>query len=307
MDPLTRFETIQKQLTNLLIKDPQVRETFAGFGISQDPPEGKLRMVALVRKPIHPDGFRRLLESTEEVGALRFSAPDFALVETGAIQAASRPAAGGDGIQLRNGPPGTLGCMVRDHQQNELFLSCNHVIAECNNAQMGDPIDEPAYSGSLLGHLDDYEPLQFGGTSVNIMDAAVGKPDQIGNLRSGFRSGQAFSQPPDLNPGFNTTVEKEGDSSGRTTGILTIKNLSTVVSFSGGAALFDNQYAVIGAPGGFWGSLAQPVFAKGGDSGSIVVLNSRVIGLLFAVSSRVDMAFVNPIGSILNRFGVNIG
>src|SRR5579863_6767446 len=170
MDPLTRFQTIQKQLTNLLIKAPQVRETFAGFGISQEPQEGKMKMVALVQKTTHPERFRQLLESTEEVGSFRFSAPDFDLVETGTIHAASRPAAGGDGIQLRNGPPGTLGCMVHHQKRSEFFLSCNHVIADCNNAQVGDPIDEPAYSRSLLGHLHDYEPLQFGGTSVNIMD-----------------------------------------------------------------------------------------------------------------------------------------
>jgi hypothetical protein len=305
-DPITRFEKIQQQLTQLLIGDPRLRVTFAGFGISEDFRERKNRIVALCQSPIDPERFRRLLNATEEVKSDQFDVPEFVLIETGEIRAASRPVAGGDGIQLRSGPSGTLGCLVVDGHHDELFLSCNHVIADCNTAAISAPIDEPSYSGNLLGYLHDFEPLQFGSTSVNIMDAAVGKPDVMGDVGPGLRTGSAFLHPPDLAPVFNSKVEKEGASTGHTTGVLTLKNLSVLVNFPGGSALFDKQYAVIGAPNGFWGSLAQPHFATGGDSGSVVVLNSRVIGLLFAVSSRVDMAFVTPIDSILKRFGVRI-
>jgi hypothetical protein len=306
MDPVARFERIQQQLTQLLMEDSRLRETYAGFGIAEDPLERKTRIVALSQIPSDPGEFKKLLGSIEGAEFRGSRPPDFGLIETGAIRAASRPASGGDGIQLHNGPTGTLGCMVVDSEGNELFLSCNHVIADSNQAPLAHPIDEPIYSGKSFAGLHDYEPFQFGGTSVNLMDAAVGKPYQAGDLRPGSRSGGGFLQPPDLNPALNTAVEKEGDETGHTAGVLLIKNLSILVSFSAGTALFDQQYGVVGAPNGFWGSIAQPRFAKDGDSGSIVVTNSRVIGLLFAVSSRVDMAFVNPIHSILNRFGVTI-
>jgi len=291
----------------LLLIDPIEKNSYVGVGTTQK--RGMSEIVALSDAPSDSSVFeaamhRATKEIHSRIGAFR--EPSYSVIDSGAIQPAARPAMGGDGIQLRNGPAGTLGCMVKDQNQTGLFLSCNHVIADCNGAAIHDPIDEPAYSGSLLGTLHDFESIKFGGAQSNQMDAAVGLPNPAFSVSPGFRSQRTLLQSPDLAPAYNATVEKEGNSTGRTTGILTIKNLSILVNFPNQTALFDGQFGVVGAPGGFWGGLAQPRFAQAGDSGALVTLSSRAVGLLFAVSSRIDLAYVNPIGGILSRFGVTI-
>jgi len=307
VEPEPPIDRTLQGLRKLLISDASLRADFSGFGISEDD-SGVQSLMALCR--ISPDSidFPGLLTRVDSLEGLGGDIPplDWSLLETGPIVSAARPALGGDSIGLRGGPSGTLGCLVENSTQEAFFLSCNHVIANCNGAPIGSTVDHPAYSGNQLGFLHDFETIRFGGIIGNAMDAAIGKP-LTGTVHRGLRSGTALAATENLNPGYNSQVEKEGDATGRTTGKLTIKKLSILVDLCGKSALFDDQYGVIGAPGGFWGALAQPAFAKAGDSGAVVTLDTHVIGLLFAISTRVDLAYVNPIGGILTRFGVKIG
>ncbi len=72
---------------------------------------------------------------------------------------------------------GTFGCLVR--RGNQLFvLSNNHVLANSNNAQLGDPILQPGpFDGGripehVIGQLSQFVPVNFGG-QPNLVDAAI--------------------------------------------------------------------------------------------------------------------------------------
>src|SRR5437667_859613 len=93
-----------------------------------------------------------LLYEHETAGFSEFLHQEFGLFEfqlrsfvSGAFFAASRPARGGDSIShgTAGALTGTFGCLVQDPARNPYLLSCNHVIAACNAARMGDEVWKP--------------------------------------------------------------------------------------------------------------------------------------------------------------------
>lgn len=79
-----------------------------------------------------------------------------------------RPAPGGLSIGHFRISAGTLGVVVRDRVSGErLILSNNHVLANSNDAQAGDPVLQPggADGGSVpedtIAELLRFEPLEF--------------------------------------------------------------------------------------------------------------------------------------------------
>ncbi|MDZ7721580.1 MAG: hypothetical protein U5R06_01835 [candidate division KSB1 bacterium] len=79
-----------------------------------------------------------------------------------------RPAEGGISIGHPNVAFGTLGAVVRDAATGErLILSCNHVLADHNNAEPGDLILQPGDADGgepdedTLAHLVRFVPLYF--------------------------------------------------------------------------------------------------------------------------------------------------
>jgi len=77
-----------------------------------------------------------------------------------------RPAPGGISVGNFRITAGTLGCWVKKGGQY-LILSNNHVLANCNNCQVGDAILQPGkYDGGVLGKddialLSEYVPLHI--------------------------------------------------------------------------------------------------------------------------------------------------
>jgi hypothetical protein len=208
---------------------------------------------------------------------------------------------------------GTLGCLVEDQATGtQYILSNNHVLARVNKGKVKknpDPIIQPGLIDSdpacsfganiVVATLTAFIPLQFG-TKVNTVDAALaqvvpGEVDPDGTIDCiGAVSSQLASPTPGL------AVQKNGRTSGLTTGTVAAVNVSILVGYpqkcgSGKVkpARFSQQIRIDGN------------FAAGGDSGSLIVSREtcpRPVGLLFAGSDSPPQTFANPMDLVLAAF-----
>ncbi len=218
---------------------------------------------------------------------------------------------------------GTIGARVTDGS-NVFILSNNHVLADNNNAVIGDTIVQPgAFDGGVntddaIATLSDYEPISF--VTNNTMDAAIalttpaelGISTPVGEYGSPVGYGvpnaelhPAYGDPQiigdeDMSLLLGTAVQKVGRTTGVTTGSVTTVNASVSVCYNAPdctqIAVFIDQ-VIIGPSG----------FSAGGDSGSLIVTDdafAQGVGLLFAGNGTITIA--NRIDLVLNRFGVTI-
>jgi len=118
----------------------------------------KLPLPALDTKDIIPKVILGQPTDVIQVGEIR------ALSDTGKW----RPAPGGVSIGHYKITAGTFGAPVQDEETGELLmLSNNHVLANSNNAEIGDPIYQPGpYDGGnandTIARLSRFVPIQFG-------------------------------------------------------------------------------------------------------------------------------------------------
>lgn len=255
--------------------------------------------------------------------------------ETGVIRALQgrtdrwRPAPGGVSIGHIDITAGTLGCLVT--RDDQLFiLSNNHVLANTNAAQKGDPIIQPGrYDGGTLDDqiatLEDFIPINFGdapptcpiatgmesflnwlakslGSSHRVMafqevpatnrvDAAIARPLSDDLVEKRILEIGVPQGSRDATLG--THVKKSGRTTGFTTGQITQIDVTAQVSYGEGkTAVFEDQ-------------LMAGAMSKGGDSGSAVLdEDDFVVGLLFAGSDTTTI--INPIQFVLEALNVEI-
>jgi hypothetical protein len=225
---------------------------------------------------------------------------------------------------------GTIAARVK--KDNDVFiLSNNHVLANVNQATIGDAILQPgAYDGGInpddaIANLTDFQPITFCTVfyiwlicnQTNTIDAAIAKSDPgklgfstpVGQFNSvpGYGAPSSTIHPAYGNPVtigdesldqlIGVGVQKYGRGSGLTTGSISAINGTVNVCYDSSCtniARFTDQLIV--TPGGF---------SQGGDSGSLVVDSQRrPVGLLFAGSDT--QTIVNRIDLVLNRFGVTV-
>ena len=263
------------------------------------------------------------------------------VIESGPIYAQAntdkyRPAPGGVSIGHYQITAGTLGVVVRDNSTGErLILSNNHVLANSNDANPGDPILQPgsADGGTVaddqIGTLLRFQPIVFGGApqppgcNLAITYAAIGnfiarslgsdhrvnayRPQQEGNLVDAAVARPLADQDvldEILEIGAITgTVEatpgmpvrKSGRTTELTTGTVTAVDTTVTVGYGAGRTAVFEQQIVSGA-------MSQP-----GDSGSLVVDagSQRAVGLLFAGSDTTTI--YSPIGLVEDLLNVNVG
>ena len=249
------------------------------------------------------------------------------VIETGEIVAFQdpkqrmRPARPGVSIGHYAITAGTLGCLVQ--KNSEVFiLSNNHVLANSNNAQIGDAILQPgAYDGGTsadkIGTLAEFIPIAFDGTPVpppgclaqllswlgmqpsapqqnepgnNKVDCALCRPDAAGDvspdiLNIGVPVGVATAA-------LGTALQKSGRTTGYTTGSVLQIDVTVTVNYGGPLATFTGQ-------------LMAGAMSQGGDSGSAVLdMSKNVVGLLYAGSNTTTI--LNPIQFVLDMLGVTV-
>ncbi len=229
---------------------------------------------------------------------------------------------------------GTLGALVEDPQNNQYILSNNHVLAESDQGQAGDTIDQPGLidgactplsrPGSTLhpvGSLKYFVPLASHQTNVDAALAAVapGTVDPAGSILGLGSVGpnQALTAAPPV-AGHGEMLDAanlgmEVVKSGRTTG-LTCSSLSAValtvkVDYYKDCAetqpyttkTYTNQIGISGAH-----------FTDSGDSGALVLdaSNAEAVGLYFAGGTDGDgngLSVANPIGDVLHELSTEAG
>jgi len=228
-------------------------EIFAGLNAMEEPPE--------------PD------TKKEEVG-----------IET--LRRRLRPAEGGYSVGHYRITAGTIATAVYDVYpylgipKRYYILSNNHVLANSNNARIGDPILQPgpydggSYPSDLIAHLSRYVPIRFDG-KPNYVDAAIAE-GQFHDLDReiywiGYVKGMVAAR-------VGLPVQKTGRTTNYSKGRVTAINAIVNVNYgSGRVARMERQIITT--------NMSGP-----GDSGSLLCdLHENAVGLLFAGSSRVTV------------------
>jgi hypothetical protein len=193
---------------------------------------------------------------------------------------------------------GTIGCLMVLDNNRLCLLSNNHVLANQNNAQQGNPIVQPGrYDNGqmphdLIGVLERFVQINFPGP--NLVDAAAAwtsfrlvKPQHVTYRMN----------PLPLAPSLLLPVMKNGRTTQATLGVITGLWVDNVrVGYGSGVAVFNDQLVIQGIGG--------KTFSAGGDSGSVIVSarTHQPVGLLFAGSSTHTIA--NPIGLVMRQLGI---
>jgi len=169
------------------------------------------------------------------------------------------------------------------------ILSNNHVLANSNNARIGDPILQPgphdggSYPGDFIGRLSRFVPIEFNNGRCNYVDAAVAETRFEWFTREIYYVGYTASLWKPAAVGM--IVKKTGRTTNFTTGKVTVVNATVNVNYGGGRV------------GKFCRQIVTSDMSAPGDSGSLVLdEHNNPIGLLFAGSSVVTI--LNPINYV---------
>jgi hypothetical protein len=258
------------------------------------------------------------------------------VIETGVIRALAtrterhRPAPGGVSIGHYAITAGTLGCLVK--KSGELMiLSNNHVLANSNDAAVGDAILQPGphdggkYPDDHLANLHTFVPINFldspsdcaigrgAAAALNLFAWLLGSDTRLRAIRPQATDNlvdAALARP--LNPAdvsaeileigrlagqgrgeLGLRVKKSGRTTGLTTGEITQVDVTVNVQYGAGKiARFTDQ-------------LMAGAMSQGGDSGSAVLDNdNRLVGLLFAGSDQ--STIINRIEHVFAALGVGL-
>jgi hypothetical protein len=315
------------------------RENVVGVGLGEKESHGhktgELSVVVLVRqkKPLVGLGPNAIVP--KQVDDVKTD-----VVEVGDIRAQQartdrwRPAPGGVSLGHYKITAGTFGAVVRDRASGEmLLLSNNHVLANSNDATVGDSILQPGPADGgqegpdTIARLERFCRIQFSeepatcGIAQGVADLAnalarlTGAQHRLQAIRANPQAANevdaAVARPLDgrdlldvileigtvsgiVPPTLGLQVRKSGRTTGFTTGEITVLEATVSVSYGPGrTATFDNQ--IIAGP-----------MSQGGDSGSLVVAGGslKAVGLLFAGSEQ--STIINPMQAVLDCLGVDI-
>jgi hypothetical protein len=258
------------------------------------------------------------------------------VVETGVIRALEshtgryRPAPGGVSIGHRDITAGTLGCLVKKNGQ-VFILSNNHVLANSNAAQIGDPILQPGpYDGGKLpddhiANLAEFISISFTDTpsdcsiargiagflsgiarilgrdvrlkairaraQENLVDAAIARPLNDQDVKNEILEIGTIKG---LAQGeLGMAIKKSGRTTGLTAGEIQQVDVTVNVQYGEGrTGLFTDQ-------------LLAGAMSQGGDSGSAVLDNgNNLVGLLFAGSDTTTI--INKVENVFSALGLGL-
>ena len=226
------------------------------------------------------------------------------VVETGRMRALSgsqtqrmRPVQPGLSIGHKDITAGTFGCVVERNGQR-LMLSNNHVLADCNNARLGDRILQPGkYDGGkvdkdAIAKLVEFVPIIFDedAAAAAMSARALALPDAQ-HLISGEIT--SVGAPRGIAVGaLGMAIQKSGRTTGHTTGQIEQIDVTSRIDYDKRTATFTGQ-------------LLASATSAAGDSGSAVLdMSGRLVGLLFAGSDRVTL--INPIQDVFDALDVEL-
>jgi hypothetical protein len=295
---------------------------------------------------VRTDELSIICSVTEKVPAAALTADDLVpsafggfptdVIATGEIRALRaptgrwRPAPGGVSVGHARITAGTLGCIVRRGEEL-LLLSNNHVFADSNAGQPGDPILQPGVidGGTLAGDqiavLDRFVPIAMSGeesscavargtasflnglarlsgsqarlravsqrVSANLVDAATARPIAPDLVTSEVLGIGAIGGTARAELGMR--VRKSGRTTGLTMGEIEQVEVTVDVAYGPGQAARFTDQVMAGA------------MSQGGDSGSAIVnLENNLVGLLFAGSNTTTI--INRIQHVFDALDIGL-
>lgn len=318
-----------------LISKPNVVGVGVGYKIEGEQKTNELCVIVLVQNKLPMSALSAEAVVPKKVDGVRTDV--IQVGELRALQAPTgrfRPAPGGVSIGHFQITAGTLGVVVRDRSTGErLILSNNHVLANSNDAQIGDPILQPGpYDGGrvdsdTIARLHRFIPLQYntqpGSCNIAGLYAAIGnalaglagsshrvQSIQV-NSQAANRVDAALAKPVNdsdvldeilnigavvgtMTPALGMPVRKMGRTTGFTTGTINVIDATVTVTYGANrSASFDGQL------------VAGPM-SQGGDSGSLVVTSTQphAVGLLFAGSEQ--STIFSPIQDVLDALDITL-
>ena len=203
----------------------------------------------------------------------------------------TRPVMGGYSIGHYKVTAGTIATACYDAgkvpgiPEQFYVLSNNHILANNNNANMGDPILQPGkydggtYPRDMIGRLSRFVPLRFQtsrSTPTNYVDAAIAEvPFHLAN-REIYWLG--YVKGINATPKIGDLLQKVGRTTNFSTGRIQSVNATVDVNYGNGrVARFAHQ-------------ILTTRMSAGGDSGSLATtLNEDAVGLLFAGSPYISV------------------
>jgi len=335
MNEHAKVAQVKSQALPALMKKPNVVGVGTGFKSSGGRRTGDLCIVALVSQKIPRAGLEKSALIPREIDGV---ATD--VIQVGFLRAHQkrtdrwRPALGGVSIGHYQVTAGTLGCVVRDNASGaRLILSNNHVLANSNDAQAGDPVLQPGTAdggrapADTFANLERFCPLAF--TDAPSTCGVANFYADLGNalarlLGSKHRVQVSYSNPQAVNrvdaalarplndadlldeileigaptgtaaAALGMGVRKSGRTTGLTTGQIVVIDATLEISYGERKASFEGQ--LVSTP------MSQP-----GDSGSLLVAADSLaaVGLLFAGSDQATI--FNPIQDVLDCLDVRLG
>jgi hypothetical protein len=300
---LRELREVQRAFREQLL-DEDVRPNVVGVAVGVEHrngrPAGRLALLVLVTKKVA----RAELPPRARVPA-RIVGYRTDVVEVGTARSPSAPALadrwprvyGGCGVGHVAGTAGTMAAAVydrragREQDDRRLILGTNHVLANLNRGEPGDPILQPSrFDGGELardeiGRLHRSVPIELEPplprrVHHNLIDAALADVTSA-RVAPGVRGFRRLAAPPGQPPRIGAPVRKTGRATGMTTGRIV-----------GVCATIDIRYGTRVAR--FHDQIVTTPMIESGDSGALLVGDDHApIGLLFAGST--GASFANPI------------
>lgn len=168
-EAITTARTLLKQHSKDLLSRANVVATGVGFKVTGGVRVETPSIICSVHKRVPASTL-----SSKDLVPSELDGVPTDVIETGRIRAFQsptgrfRPAPGGVSVGHREITAGTLGCWVRRNGQ-WMMLSNNHVLANSNDAEIGDPILQPGpfdsgrYPDDQIAVLEDFVPIHFPG------------------------------------------------------------------------------------------------------------------------------------------------
>lgn len=315
------IEDIQQELGSRLHRLPMVNGTAIGRGERKD--EAEIGLVVFLDRPKESVAVSELDEMVDGVRAkgvaVHFVERDLGTVPIAPVLLAEPEAAVGapsrtddlnpmiGGIScgpdvniIRAGWSGTLGLVVNRRSLGELGILSNKHVMFYNNETM--TVTQPARVDSVFNYPAGHDLSSFTGNipfngRQTYVDAAVATVDS----KRTATTRKLFGVTADVTGVKIATSVRVGDAvskSGLTTGITTGTVKYTSVSGPNGSE--PNQFAIEGN--------GNNPFAKAGDSGSVVMCGTEVMGLLWGSNSddNTTYAIVTPIEAVMRVLDIDI-
>lgn len=335
MSEYAQIQQAKESHKETILAKPNVVGVGTGYKVKRGQKTAQLCIVTMVSRKIPLAGLPSEALVPKTIDGVPVDVIEVGLLR--ALQARTdrwRPAPGSVSLGHYKITAGTFGAVVRDRITGDrLVLSNNHVLANSNDAAIGDPVLQPgpADGGQMrtdtIAQLERFVPLVYdtapaacdlatGAAEVaNAVARILGSKHRLEALQSDPTASNAVdaavARPVDdadildeiLEVGevqgtapaqLGMSVRKSGRTTSFTTGEITVLDVTVTVAYgTGRTARFENQ-------------IVTSAMSQGGDSGSLLVAGDtqQAVGLLFAGSEQTTIH--SPIQAVLDSLEVDI-